>query len=99
MFRSDNVTSHFIRITCVRGQLATIGEKVDDVELVNVELNGLPKSWEPFVKGVCTRKSPPYCRGFGMIVSKKRLERILNPTSKVVVMRTWPFLVRQGREK
>jgi hypothetical protein len=54
MSRSDNVTSYFMRITQVHDQLAAIGEKVDDVELVNVALNGLPKSWEPFVKGVCT---------------------------------------------
>jgi hypothetical protein len=26
---------------------------------MNVALNGLPKSWEPFVKGVCTRENLP----------------------------------------
>jgi hypothetical protein len=54
MSRSDNVTSYLMRITQVRDQLAAIGEKTEDVELVNVALNGLPKSWEPFVKGVFT---------------------------------------------
>jgi hypothetical protein len=27
---------------------------------MNVALNGLTKSWEPFVKGVCTRENIPY---------------------------------------
>jgi hypothetical protein len=37
--------------------LTAIGEKTLEVELVNVALNGLPKSWEPFVKGVCAREN------------------------------------------
>jgi hypothetical protein len=52
MSRSDNVTSYFMRITQTRDQLAAIGEKVDEAELVNVALNGFTKSWEPFVKGI-----------------------------------------------
>jgi hypothetical protein len=60
MSRFDNVTSYFMRITQAGDQLAAIGEKLDDVELINVALNGFPKSWEPFVKGVCTREKLPY---------------------------------------
>jgi hypothetical protein len=48
-----------MRITQVHDQLAAIGEKLDDVELMNVALNGFPKSWEPFVKGVCARENLP----------------------------------------
>lgn len=59
MSRFDNVTSYLMRITQVRDQLAAIGEKVEDVELVSVALNGFPKPWEPFVKGFCTRENIP----------------------------------------
>jgi hypothetical protein len=59
MSRSDNVTSYFMRITQTRDQLAAIGEKVDEAELVNVALNGFTKSWEPFVKGVCAWEKLP----------------------------------------
>jgi hypothetical protein len=59
MSRSDNVTNYFMRITQVRDQLVAIGDKLDDVELVNVALNGFPKSWEPFVKGVYAREKLP----------------------------------------
>jgi hypothetical protein len=31
----------------------SIDDKVEDVELVNVELRGLPRSREPFVQGIC----------------------------------------------
>ena len=37
--------------------------------------------------------------GYGIIVSRKRLERSLKSASKEVVMRTWPLSVRQRREK
>jgi hypothetical protein len=33
-----------------------IGDKVEDAKLVNVALRGLPKSWEPFVQGICARE-------------------------------------------
>jgi hypothetical protein len=56
MSSSDIVVSYLMRITQIRDQLAAIGEVVDDVELVNVALSGLPSSWEPFVQGLCTRE-------------------------------------------
>jgi hypothetical protein len=66
MSRSDNVTNYFMRITQVRDQLAAIGEKTKDIELMNVALNGLPKSWEPFVKGVlCSGTSPRLAETLG----------------------------------
>jgi hypothetical protein len=34
-----------------------LGEKKDDAKPMNVALNGLPKSWEPFIKGVCAREN------------------------------------------
>jgi hypothetical protein len=35
----------------VHEQLAAIGKKNNNAELVNVALNSLPSSWELFVKG------------------------------------------------
>jgi hypothetical protein len=50
--KTNIVTSYLMKITQIRDQLATIGEKVEDVELVNIALNGFLASWEPFVKGI-----------------------------------------------
>jgi hypothetical protein len=57
MSRFDNVTSHFMRITHAHDQLAAIGEKLDGIELIDVTLNDFPKSWEPFLKGFCTKEN------------------------------------------
>jgi len=60
MSRYDNVTSYLMWITLVRDQLAAIRDKKKDVELINVALNGLPKSWEPFFKGFYAWEHLPY---------------------------------------
>jgi hypothetical protein len=59
MSRYGNVMSYLMRITHVCDQIETIGEKMEDTELMNVALNGLPKSWEPFVKGVFSQENFP----------------------------------------
>jgi hypothetical protein len=56
MSSSSTVVSYLMRITQIRDQLAAIGEAIDDTELVNVALSGLPESWEPFVQGICARE-------------------------------------------
>jgi hypothetical protein len=50
MSSEDTVVNYLMKITQIRDQLAAIGDTVQDVELVNVALRGLPKSWEPFVQ-------------------------------------------------
>jgi hypothetical protein len=59
MSRSNTVTSYLMKIMHICDQLATFGEKVVDVELVNMALNGFPPSWEPFVKGICACENLP----------------------------------------
>ena len=48
-----------MKIDQIRDQLAIIGEKVDNVELVRVVLNGFTKHWEPFVKSLRAREKLP----------------------------------------
>jgi hypothetical protein len=61
MSKSDIVASYLIRITQIHDQLVAVGEVVDDIELVIVELKGFLESWEPFVQGICAReKLPPF---------------------------------------
>jgi hypothetical protein len=45
----NTLVSYLLRITHIHDHLAFIGETIDDTELVNVALIGLPRSWEPFV--------------------------------------------------
>jgi hypothetical protein len=53
MTRSNSVTSYLMKVTQVCDQLAVVGEKVANVELVNMALNGFATSWEQFDKDIC----------------------------------------------
>jgi hypothetical protein len=52
----DNITSYFVRISQLRDQLQAIEEIILDKELVNIVLNGLPKTWDAFAASMNTRK-------------------------------------------
>jgi hypothetical protein len=67
---------------------------------VNVALRGLPRSWEPFVQGICAREKLP---GFDRlwtdcIQEETRLEsRMMDGRKRVAVMRTRPLQPALGR--
>jgi hypothetical protein len=44
----DSITSYFVRISQLRDQLQAIEEIILEKELVNIVLNGLPKTWDAF---------------------------------------------------
>jgi hypothetical protein len=44
----DGITSYFVRISQLRYQLQVIKENISEKELVNIALNGLPKTWDAF---------------------------------------------------
>jgi hypothetical protein len=52
----DSITSYFVRISQLRDQLQDIEEIISEKELVNIVLNGLPKTWDAFATSVNTRK-------------------------------------------
>jgi putative lipoic acid-binding regulatory protein len=54
----DNITS-FVRISQLRDQLQAIEEIISEKELVNIVLNGLPKTWDAFAASMNTRKEYP----------------------------------------
>ena len=55
MTKSNTIATYFMNITHRRAKLITIGEKLDDIDLISLALNGIPTSWEPFIQGVCSR--------------------------------------------
>ena len=56
---ADTIASCFMKITKLKDQLATIGETIEDRELVMMTLNGLPSAWEPFVQSLSGRSKLP----------------------------------------
>jgi hypothetical protein len=55
----DSITSYFVRISQLRDQLQSIEEIISDKELVNIVLNGLPKTWDAFSASMNKRKEYP----------------------------------------
>jgi hypothetical protein len=55
----DIITSYFVRISQLRDQLKDIEEITSEKELVNIVLNGLPKTWNAFSARMNTRKEYP----------------------------------------
>jgi hypothetical protein len=55
----DNIPSYFVRISQLRDQLQAIEEIVSEKELVNIVINGLPKTWDAFAASMNTRKEYP----------------------------------------
>jgi hypothetical protein len=43
----------------IKDQLATIGNIVEEIELMNTTLNGFPSSWDPFFQGICAKRKLP----------------------------------------
>jgi hypothetical protein len=55
----NSITSYFVRISQLRDQLQSIEEITSEKELVNIVLNGLPKTWDAFSASMNTRKDYP----------------------------------------
>jgi hypothetical protein len=55
----DSIASYFVRISQLRDQLQAIEEIISEKELVNLVLNGLPKTWDAFSASMNTRKGYP----------------------------------------
>jgi hypothetical protein len=79
----DNITSYFIRISQLRDQLQAIEEIISEKELVNIVLNGLPKTWDEFATCMNTRKEYPtfeelwtcYAQEESRISAKEKFQR------------------------
>lgn len=59
MAKTDSDTSYLTKITSVRDELAVVGETIAPIELVRIDLHGLPETWEIFVDGIVTRDNLP----------------------------------------
>ena len=48
--------SCFSRVSQIKEQLEAIGDMVEEVEVVMTTLNGLPREWDYFIRGICARR-------------------------------------------
>ena len=59
MGKGESVTSYMTQIKQVRDELATIGEKMEDSDLVRTILNGVSKTWHMFLHAIVGREKLP----------------------------------------
>ena len=53
---SESIQSYFTRVSQIREQIEAIGDSVEEAELVMTTMNGLSRPWDPFIKGICSRR-------------------------------------------
>ena len=56
MQNSETIQSYFTRVSQIKEQLESIGDTIEESEPIMNTLNGLPKSWESFIQGICSRR-------------------------------------------
>ena len=53
---AETIHSYFTRVSQIKEQLEAVDEEVENAEIVMTTLNGLPRSWDSFIQGICGRK-------------------------------------------
>ena len=56
MQMSERIQSYFTRISEIREKLESIGDNVKESKAEITTLNGLPRSWDSFIQGICARR-------------------------------------------
>ena len=54
ILNEETIQSYFTRVSQIKEQLEAVDE-VKNVEIMMTTLNGLPRSWDSFIQGICAR--------------------------------------------
>ena len=52
----ETMKSYFSRVSHIKEKLESIGDMVEEEEVVIPTLNGLPREWDSFIGGICARR-------------------------------------------
>ena len=50
---SETIHPYFTRVSKIKEQLEAVEENVKEGEIVMTTMNGLPRSWDSFIQGIC----------------------------------------------
>ena len=56
MTKGESIHDYFTRVSQFREQLSSIGDTLDEFELVMTGLNGIIRPWDSFIQTLCARK-------------------------------------------
>ena len=54
--KSKTMHSYFTRVAQIKDQLEAIDDMVEEAEVVMITLSGIPRDWETFIRGICSRR-------------------------------------------
>ena len=53
---AETMQSYFTSVSQIKEKLEVVEEEVKNAEVVIATLNGLPGSWESFMRGMCSKR-------------------------------------------
>ena len=56
MQNSKSIQSYFTRVSKIKEHIEAIGDLVEETKLVMTTMNGLPRSWDRFIRIICSRR-------------------------------------------
>ena len=56
ILNAETIQSYFTRVSQIKEQLEVVKKKVKNAEVVITTLNGLPGSWDSFIRRMCARR-------------------------------------------
>jgi hypothetical protein len=56
---SETIHSYFSIVNYIKEKIEAIGDTMNGEEMVMTTLNGLPRSWDSFIQGICSRRKLP----------------------------------------
>ena len=59
---AQTIQLYFTRVSQIKEQLEAVEEEVENVEVVIRTLNGLPRSWDSFIRGMCAKEVITFSR-------------------------------------
>ena len=55
MQKKETMQSYFSKLSQIKEQLEAIGDMVEEAKVVMTTLNGIPREWDSFIRGICVR--------------------------------------------
>jgi hypothetical protein len=59
MQNSKTIHSYFSRVNQIKEHIEAMGDSIEGKDMEMATLNGLPRSWDAFIQGICSRKKLP----------------------------------------
>ena len=56
MQKEETMQSYFSKVSQIKEQLESVGDMVEEAEVVMTTLNGLPREWASFIRGICAKR-------------------------------------------